>query len=306
VTSETAEIIREIAPEEFESRLFDLSERDNAIRRVTTLAGPNFQVQSVGPFIIANTRNWSSTQTLTIGQGLERYASFYATQFGIPRSTKFITVYIVSQDYEMQRLARTLHGIRVSRGSIGYSFPFDLSMVGILSSIQFGTLAHELFHLMVRNDFGDIPPWLEEGMASLYEVSGRRGDSIAGLPNWRGKILAQFRRERPSIEQLVKMDWRSFDGTERLDIVDGTEGRQHFRRQAINHATARYLMLYLQEKMKLVDVYKAFRHQPIDDLKDIPEQEAVRLFSSVVQKSLSEFDKDFERWFANLRHSQVN
>ena len=306
VTSETAEMIRDIAPEEFESRLFDLSESDKAIRRVAALAGPNYQVQSVGSFIIANSRNWSSTQTLTVGQGLERYASFYAAEFGIPRSTKFITVYIVSDDYEMQRLARTLHGIRVSKGSIGYSFPFDLSMVGILPGIQFGTLAHELFHLMVRNDFGDIPPWLEEGMASLYEVSGRRGDSIAGLPNWRGKILAQFWRERPSIEQLVKMDWRSFDGTQPPDIPDGTQGRQHFRRQAINHATARYLMLYLQEKMKLGDVYKAFRHQNIDDLKDIPEEEAARLLSSVVQKPLSEFDKDLGRWFLNLRNSQVN
>jgi len=306
VTSETAEVVRGIAPEEFESRLFNLSERDKAIQRVTTLAGPNYQVQSVGPFIIANSRSWSTKQAFTIGRGLESYASFYAAEFDIPMPTKFITVYIVSDDYEMQRLARTLHGIRVSRSSIGYSFPSDLSMVGILDSTQFGTLAHELFHLMVRNDFGDIPPWLEEGMASLYEVSERRGNSIAGLPNWRGKILAKFWLARPSIEQLVKMDWRSFDGTELLDISDGTEGRQNFRRQAINHATARYLMLYLQEKMKLVDVYKAFRHQSIDDLKDIPEQEAARLLSSVVQKPLSEFDRDFERWFLNLRHSQVN
>ena len=223
------------------------------------------------------------------------------------KPTKFITVYIVKHQYEMQRLARTLHGIQVSEGSIGYSFPFDLSMVGILGGTQFGTLAHELFHLMVRNDFGDIPPWLEEGMASLYEVSESRGNYIAGVPNWRGKILAQFWRERPSIEQLVKMDWRSFDGTEkRQDSFAGPEDRRHFRRQAINHATARYLMLYLQENKKLVDVYTAFRNQNVDDLKDDPELEAVRLLASVVQKSLFDFDKDFERWSLHLSHSQVN
>ena len=305
VTSETAEVIRDIAPEEFESRLFDLSQRDKAIQRVATLVGPDYQVQSVGPFVLANSRSSSPAQALTIGRGLERYASFYSTQFDIPKPTKFITVYIVRYEYEMHRLARTLHGIQVSSSSIGYSFPFDLSMVGILDSTQFGTLAHELFHLMVRNDFGDIPPWLEEGMASLYEVSQSRGNYIAGVPNWRGKVLAKFLRERPSIEQLVKMDWRSFDGTEkRQDSFDGTEERQYFRRQAINHATARYLMLYLQENKRLVDVYKAFRHQNIDDLKDVPEQEAVRLLASVVQKSLSDFDKDFERWFLNMRHSQ--
>lgn len=302
VTSETAEVIRDIAPEEFESRLFDLSQRDKAIQRVAALAGPNYQVQSVGPFILASSRSSPPARALAIGQGLERYASFYATQFDIPKPTKFITVYIVRSDYEMDRLARTLHGIQVSESSIGYSFPFDLSMVGILGGTEFGTLAHELFHLMVRNDFGDIPPWLEEGMASLYEVSERRGDYIAGVPNWRGQILTRFRRERPSIEQLIRMDWRAFDGTEkRLDVFDGPGERQYFRRQAINHATARYLMLYLQENKKLGDVFKAFRNQDIDDLRDTPEADAVRLLASVVQKSLSEFDQDFERWFLALR-----
>ena len=35
-----------------------------------------------------------------------------------------------------------------------------------------------------RNNFGDIPPWLDEGMASLYEVSEVSGNHILGLPNW--------------------------------------------------------------------------------------------------------------------------
>ena len=88
VTSETAEVIRDIAPEEFESRLFDLSQREKAIQRVATLVGPNYQVQSVGPFVLANSTSSSPTQTLTIGRGLERYASFYATQFNISEANQ--------------------------------------------------------------------------------------------------------------------------------------------------------------------------------------------------------------------------
>lgn len=144
VTSETAKVVRDIAPEEFESRLFDLSQRDEAIQRVTKLVGPDYRVQSSGPFVLASSKYSSPDAALTIARGLERYASFYASEYGIPRPTKFITVYIVHDQYEMERLATTLHGIRVSRGSIGYSFPFDLSMVGILSNTEFGTLAHEL------------------------------------------------------------------------------------------------------------------------------------------------------------------
>ena len=292
VTSETATVLRDIPPEEFESRLFDFSKRNEAMQRVAKLAGEYYHVQSLGPFIIANSKYAAPEQALTIARGLEKYASFYATEFGIPRPTKFITIYVVSDAREMENFAATLHGIKVSEGSIGYSFPFDLSMVGVVPGTEFGTLAHELFHLMVRNDFGDIPPWLEEGMASLYEVSGNRGNGIAGAPNWRGKILKEFWRDRPLIDQLVKMDWRSFDGS--------TSEGQYLRRQAINHATARYVMLYLQDSGRLVDVYRAFRQQKIDDLQQSPEEEAARLLASVVRKSLPEFDNDFARWFSGL------
>ena len=291
VTSESAELIRDIAPEEFESRLFGLSQRAEAIQSVKGLAGLNYRVESAGPFILANNRTLSREQVLSIARVLERYASFYVTQYRMPKPSKFITIYLVADAVEMQGLASRLHGIQVSESSIGYSFPFDLSMVGIVYQEEVGTLAHELFHLMVRNDFGDIPPWLEEGMASLYEVSEERSNYIAGVSNWRGKILATFWSERPSVEELVKMDWRSFDGT---------EGRRDFRRQAVNHATARYFTLYLQEKVRLVDVYKAFRHQIVDDLTDDPGQESERLLASVMQKPLSAVDKDFESWFRDL------
>jgi hypothetical protein len=295
VTSETAELIRDMAPEEFERRLFDLSQRTEAIESVKKLSGPNYKVESRGPFILANNGFSSPEQVLSIAGALERYASFYTTQYRIPKPYKFITVYLVDDALEMQRLASTLHGIQVSESSIGYSFPFDLSMVGITYEKEFGTLAHELFHLMVRNDFGDIPPWLEEGMASLYEVSEERNNYIAGVSNWRGRILAEFWRERPSVGQLVQMDWSSFDGT---------EGPRDFRRQAINHATARYFILYLQEKGRLVDVYKSFRGQSISDLKDDPKQEAVRLLASVLQKSLLAVDEDFKSWFLDLQQTR--
>ena len=296
VTSESAELIRDIAPEEFESRLFDRSQKADAIQSVKKLAGPTFKVESIGPFIVADNRQLRSEQALTVAQVLERYASFYETQFGLSRPDKFITIYLVASAWEMQKLASRLHGIRVSESSIGYSFPFDLSMVGIVSGTEAGTLAHELFHLMVRSDFGDIPPWLEEGMASLYEVSQERGNYIAGISNWRGRILAEFWAERPSVEQLVKMDWRSFDGT---------EGERDFRRQAINHAAARYFMLYLQEKGKLVDVYKSFRAHNVDDVKADAAGEDARLLASVMHKSLSAVDQDFDKWFSSMRANEA-
>ena len=92
------------------------------------------------------------------------------------------------------------------------------------------------------------------------------------------------------------MDWRSFDGT---------EGRVDFKRQAINHATARYLMLYLQEKGKLVRVYRAFRQQKIDDLEKDPMQEAVRLLATAMREPMTAVEQDFADWFLNLRRNET-
>ena len=63
----------------------------------------------------------------------------------------------------LRQIARTLHGIRLPEEAIGYTFRNDMSVSGLIQSPRrTGTLAHELFHLLVRNDFGDVPPWLDE------------------------------------------------------------------------------------------------------------------------------------------------
>jgi hypothetical protein len=186
-------------------------------------------------------------------------------------------------------LAERIHGIKVSEATIGYSFQDDLSIIGNNS----GTLAHELFHLMVRINFGDIPPWMEEGMAALYEVSDIVGGSIVGLPNWRGKVLRRFWGLRPSIRDLVRMDWRSFDNE---------ENDYEAKRQATNHAMARYFMLFLQNKQKLGAVYSSFRDRKVEDMQIDPGTDAVNMLESILKISLSELDKYFTQWFNNLPH----
>lgn len=198
---------------------------------------------------------------------------------------------MVPSVWKLRELAELVHGIRVSETSIGYSFQADLSIVGLIPSKYTGTLRHELFHLMVRNNFGDIPPWMDEGMAALYEVSTIIGEKVVGVSNWRGPVLQRFWNIRPSIENLVMMDWRSFNNE---------EGDYEAKQQATNHAMARYFILYLQEKGKLVQVYKAFRDRKVRNLQKDPGTDAVYLIKSVLQQPLSEIDKDFTEWFRRL------
>lgn len=346
VTSDPVKVVRDIPLEELRDRLFEISDSRKGIYYVQELLGLEFQVESLGHFILVSSSRHTQSEVRSIGRNLEQVLHFFAWQYKIPIPHYLITVYIVPTAWELMELAEKIHGIRISRTDIGYSFQNDLSIVGVIPGKYPGTLRHELFHLMVRNDFGDIPPWLDEGMAALYEVSqiigvpeaqarlkhagfdpgpidgilGPRTEqalrryqtehglpesgvldeatrsslevqySIVGLPNWRGSILQRFWDIRPSIKELVKMDWSSF-------------GRgQTLTQTTTNHALARYFILYLQDRQKLVEVYKAFRGRKVTNVQVDPRTDAVYLLENILQKSLVEVDRDFTEWFRQLNH----
>lgn len=104
-----------------------------------------------------------------------------------------------------------LHGLEVAFGTIGYSFKNDLSVSAVVRGPYAGTLKHELTHLLVRTNFGDIPPWLDEGLAALYEVSRLEGDYLRGLPNWRAEVLKRYWDGEPQVTELLGMNWKQFD-----------------------------------------------------------------------------------------------
>jgi hypothetical protein len=155
-------------------------------------------------------------------------------------------------------------------------------VLAVIPGRSIGTLKHELFHLLVRSHFGDIPPWLDEGMAALYEVSRQQGGQLVGLPNWRGAFLERYRELRPSLERLVAMDWATFDAAGADSIP-----------QAVQHATARYFMLYLQEINRLRHVYHAFRQRnPGEPLAEDP----ARLLAEALGRPLAEVETSFANW----------
>lgn len=233
-----------------------------------------------------------------VGEDLQKYAQFFVSEYGMATPPHLITVYFAPNADELRTLATKIHGIALTPGSIGYSFPGDQSMVGWADGKAYGTFAHELFHLMVRGNFGDAPPWLDEGMAALYEVSKFEGDRAVGVSNWRGKILSELWAIRPSLKQLVQMSRKDFDDVDSTPHVsDGTEKLVAGARQAVNHATARYFMLYLQERSQLRPVYQGFFKREVSDQ---PGSKAVELIESVLRRSLDQVDQDFARWFKSL------
>lgn len=280
--SEAVQVVRQIPLEELESRRLPPGRAGEARQRIQELAGAGFAVQLSGPFVIASSAGQSPADLRAIGTDLAAALRFYVAEFEMPAPEALITVYLVRHPGELQNLAGRLHGLRISERSIGYSYQDDLSVLAVIPSRQIGTLKHELFHLLVRSHFGDIPPWLDEGMAALYEVSEQREDRLVGLPNWRGAILERFQQLRPNLGKLVAMDWTAFDAPGHDPIP-----------QAVQHATARYFMFYLQETNRLRHVYQAFRaRKPGDELAEEP----ARLLSNTLGRPLAEIEASFAAW----------
>lgn len=114
-----------------------------------------------------------------------------------------------------------------------------------------GTLVHEIVHPFVESNFPDCPPWLNEGLGSLYEQSGEQQGHIYGYTNWRLPGLQRAIRARavPPFKTLMAMDTEAFYNKDK-----GT-----------NYGQSRYLCYYLQERGLLVKFYKEFNAHQRED-----------------------------------------
>jgi len=145
-----------------------------------------------------------------------------------------------------------------------------------------GTLCHEIVHAYIASNFPDCPAWFNEGLASLYEQCGTRGERVVGLTNWR---LAGLKKEieaknLPSFETLVSTTSYQF-----YNMAKGN-----------NYAHARYLCYYLQEKGLLVKFYNAFIRNTQDD------PSGYETLKKVLNESdMDDFKKRWEKWVLKLR-----
>lgn len=234
---------------------------------------------------------------------LETYLHFLEHQYGLTLPSDYITIYLVPSSDELQNLSMELHGIRMSRTAFGYSFRDDLSVVAAVpEGFTIGTMMHELFHLVVRSTFGDIPLWLDEGIASLYEVSKFVDTAVLGIPNWRGDLLKRLSTESssiwPNLDRLITSNWFTLEqpGTERdMEYPDMPTARQ----LAAMLATARYFALYAQEKGKLCPLYFAFQKwdPSMDTSGTTYERKAIERVENVFGSSITNIDHEFRSWF---------
>jgi len=308
INSYPARVVAPIGRLELESRIKPLAQKGQAIEIVQGLLAraslSNFKVRGFTHFIVASASNHTPEQLDKIVGQLETYLSFLSKEYAINAPDSFITLYLVANTHDLQNVARKIHGLDVSPATIGYAFRDDLSVVAALPGQTIGTLYHELFHLCVRNTFGNIPQWLDEGMAGLYEVSVVQGDKVIGRPNWRGKVLTQLWCIRPSLAELIQSDWFSV-GLPDFYTAGADEDRYlSVRKQAAYMATARYFALYLQDKGRLVAVYTAFRDAEPGQTNGNIEDFTVKLVERTLDKSIAAVQTDFDKWMQKVEKTK--
>lgn len=146
-----------------------------------------------------------------------------------------------------------------------------------------GTLAHELVHPLLSEDFPGVPSWFNEGFASLFEQSGERGGKMVGFVNWR----------LPKLRQLLKIN----KGIPLADLMKTTTEQFYGEDdRGVHYAAARYFCLYLQEHAQLTPYFKEFKATASED------PTGAQALKKVTGKTPAELEPIWREWVLGLRY----
>ncbi len=293
---ESFKTVRKISEVEMQSRLFNLKDSTAAISKFKSILGLKYQVKRSGRFILitSGNTNINNQEALEVSAELQRAFDFYVKYYSIRPPDKLLTVCLLPNKETLQQTAVLLHGIEIPKSNWGYSNIADLTLLGWSDKDHIGTLLHELFHLMIRTDIGDAPPWLDEGIASLYEYSIWKGNNIKGsVTNWRTGVLKKaydsdkLKHRIPKLKDFLMKNWDEFDGSSAGDICT----------ISIHYAYGRNFIVYLQETNKLQTVFEGMKSRTtIDENYNLESDNSVEIIERSFGLPIAEVEKNFLKW----------
>lgn len=209
--------------------------------RFKKLGLDDLNIRIEDPFVVIGN---GTPARLERNAGTVRWAADKLEQdFFTKRPAKILDIYLFADAKSYEHGVATLHG-EAPDTPYGFYSPGDGALYMNIATGG-GTLVHEIVHPYVQADFPSAPPWLNEGLGSLFEQSAERDGHIVGLTNWRlaGLHDAISADAVPSFKKLTALDSAGFYG----------------KGSGTHYAQARYLLYYMQEKGLLRDFYRAFR-----------------------------------------------
>jgi len=212
------------------------------------LPSPDFSIIIQPPFVVVGDESAEALKEHsehTVKWAVDKLKQDYFTKD--PKEILDIWLFKDSASYERNAVA--LFGDKPTTPYGYYSSAHKALVMNI--STGGGTLVHEIVHPFIEANFPNCPPWLNEGLGSLYEQCGEVDGHIHGYTNWRlpGLQDAIKAGTLTSFKQLLAMNNRAFYDDDR----------------GANYAQARYLCYYLQQRGLLVKFYREFHAHQKDD-----------------------------------------
>jgi len=222
---------------------------------------------------------------------LERAYQFMVEYYDVRPPNKLITVYLMGEKQRLADVALETHGLEIPPQNYGYSCIADLSILGNSSKTGLGTMLHELFHLIIRTDIGDIPGWLDEGIACLYEESHWDGDILkSNKIVWRTYILRRNNRAKhplPILRTIIEENWSEFTPNDATSLCE----------LSVNYAMAKHFAMYLEDKELLQTVVSAYKNRKnvfVDTL--YSNESTITILETALNKNLNTIQQDFDDW----------
>ncbi len=214
----------------------DYAQHVLALRR---RVGPRFTVAVEPPFVVLGDGPPAAVKA-TAERTVRWAARMLKQDYFSKDPASILDVWLFKDAESYTRHAEALFG-DTPETPYGYYAPKHKALIMNISTGG-GTLVHEIVHPFIEANFPGAPPWLNEGLASLYEQSGEERGRIRGYPNWRlpGLKRAIRARQVPPFREL----------TSASDVTFYEEDK------GTNYAQARYLCYYLQEAGLLQRFYR--------------------------------------------------
>ena len=229
---------------------------------------------------------------------MDEFYDFLAATYQLEKIPFRVVVNIAETRGRMKQVAESIYGNKNIGTSIGLSMMNSYSMLCLIPKDPYkyrGTIRHELAHLLLNYSYPQLPPWLAEGIPTLYEATDR--SQKKGIVNWRGQLISQLKynnyrysyndnglkSKEFEFNRFLNSNWDEFEGKieeEDIYIFNNLD-------KSVNYAMARYFVLYLQDNSLL----NAFYNEAIAPSIKLDYQE--QLTNSVSQNNTWE---QFDDW----------
>ncbi len=295
---ELYEFNRAFDQSELQKRLFNIDEADKAVTYYKAfLPDGKYNVDASGRFVYVTPENkgLDDQDIQKVTNQLERAYQFMVAYYDVRPPNKLITVYLMGNKERVAEVALETHGLTIPSENYGYSCLADLSILGNSSDRGLGTMLHELFHLIIRTDIGDIPGWLDEGIACLYEECEWKGDTLRSLHKvWRTYVLKlnnDANNPLPILRTIIEKNWSEFTPNDATTLCE----------LSVNYAMAKHFAMYLEEKELLPTVVKAFKNRKnvfVDTT--YTNESSVTILEKALNKDLTIIQQEFDTWLNDV------